>query len=81
MRVLYSGGTICSIETLKRLVLLADEIAFMDRPSVAFGNFGTVGRDSEFRQFRFDDAPVFFQFMHRQTEKKGTYIFGTSKLI
>jgi hypothetical protein len=60
MRVLYSGGTICSFETLKRLVLLADEIAFMDRPSVMVGNFGTVGRDSEFRQFRIDDAPVSF---------------------
>lgn len=60
MRVLYSGGTICSFETLQRLVLLADEIAFMDRPSVMVGNFGTVGRDSEFRKFRIDDAPVSF---------------------
>lgn len=60
MRVLYSGGTICSFETLQRLVLLADEIAFMDRPSVMVGNFGTVGRESEFRQFRIDDAPIKF---------------------
>lgn len=60
MRVLYSGGTICSFETLQRLVLLADEIGFMDRPSVMVGNFGTVGADSEFRRFRIDDAPVTF---------------------
>lgn len=60
MRVLYSGGTICSFETLQRLVLLADEIAFMDRPSVTVENFGTVGRESEFRQFRIEDAPVAF---------------------
>lgn len=60
MRVLYSGGTICSFETLQRLVLLADEIAFMDRPSVRVGSFGTVGRDSEFRQYRIDDAPIAF---------------------
>src|SRR5690348_9353989 len=60
MRVLYSGGTICSFETLQRLVLLADEVAFMDRPSVMVGNFGTVGRASEFRQFRIDDTPVKF---------------------
>ncbi|MDM0041540.1 hypothetical protein QTH89_05190 [Variovorax sp. J22G21] len=60
MRVLYSGGTICSFETLQRLVLLADEIAFMDRPSVKVGNFGTVGRDSEFRRFQIEAAPVKF---------------------
>jgi hypothetical protein len=60
MRVLYSGGTICSFDTLKRLILLADEIAFMDRPSVTMGKFGTIGCDSEFRQFRIDDAPISF---------------------
>lgn len=60
MRVIYSGGTFCSFETLQRLVLLADEIAFMDRPSVRFGNFGTVGRDSEFRRFQVEDAPIKF---------------------
>jgi hypothetical protein len=60
MRVVYSGGTICSFQTLQRLVLLADEIAFMDRPSVFFGNFGTVGRDSEFRRFQLSDTPVKF---------------------
>lgn len=75
MKVLYSGGTICSFETLQRLVLLADEIAFMDRPSVMVGSFGTVGRDSEFRQFRIENAPVTFS-VHAPPngEKKDLYI-------
>lgn len=60
MRVLYSGGTFCSLETFKRLVLLADEIAFMDRPSIVFGNHGTVGYDSEFRRFNTSGAPIKF---------------------
>jgi hypothetical protein len=75
MRVLYSGGTICSFETLQRLVLLADEIAFMDRPSVSIGNFGTVGQASEFRQFRIEDSPVTFS-VHAAPdgEKKDLYL-------
>jgi hypothetical protein len=60
MRVIYSGGTICSFETLQRLILLADEIGFMDRPSVTFGNFGTVGTESAFRSMKTEDAPIRF---------------------
>lgn len=60
MRVVYSGGTICSFETLQRLVLLADEIAFMDRSSVTFGSFGTIGRESEFRRFNTGETPIKF---------------------
>lgn len=75
MRVLYSGGTICSFETLQRLVLLADEIAFMDRPSVNVGNFGTIGHASEFHRFRIEDAPVAFS-IHSPPdgEKKELYL-------
>ena len=75
MRVLYSGGTICSFETLQRLILLADEIAFMDRPSVRVGNFGTIGQASEFRQFRIEDSPVTFS-IHAAPdgEKKDLYL-------
>ncbi len=51
MRVLYSGGSDCDQQTLKRLLLLADEIAFMDRPSVTFSNWGTVGTASPMRQY------------------------------
>ena len=60
MRVLFAGGTICNYNTLQRLVLIANEIGFMDRPSVTFGDWGTVGRDSEFRRFTTADAPIGF---------------------
>lgn len=60
MRVIYSGGTVCRFETLQRLILLADEIGFMDRPSVTFGNFGTIGFQSEFRRFKVDSTPIGF---------------------
>ena len=75
MRVVYSGGTICTFETLKRLVLLADEIAFMDRPSVSVGSFGTVGCESEFRRFRLDEGPVTFS-VHAppDRQKKDLYL-------
>lgn len=63
MRVLYSGESICSFETLQRLILLANEITFMDRPSVTFGKFGTVGAPSEFRQINTADAPIQFSIL------------------
>ena len=50
MRLLYSGATHCDVTTLKRLLVIADEIIFMDRPSVTFHNWGTVGVKSPFRQ-------------------------------
>lgn len=58
MQVLFSGDTGCSEETLKRLLVLCDEIAFMDRPSVMAGNFGTVGHASMFRRLDARDWPV-----------------------
>jgi hypothetical protein len=59
MKVVYFGESLCSFETLQRLVLIADEIAFLDRPSVAFGNWGTVGEQSPARQFEVpSDSPV-----------------------
>lgn len=47
----------------------------MDRPSVMVGNFGTVGRVSEFRQFRIEEAPVTFS-IHAPPdgEKKDLYL-------
>lgn len=60
MKVLYAGGTWCDYRTLQRLVLIADEIAFMDRPSVTFGKWGTIGAKSEFRRFNTTDAPISF---------------------
>jgi hypothetical protein len=44
MKVLYYGGTFCSEETLKRLLVVAKEIAFIDRPSIKLSaTSGTVG--------------------------------------
>lgn len=74
MRVLYSGGTICSFKTLQRLILLADEIGFMDRPSVIVGNFGTIGRDSEFREFRLENSPIAFS-VHAQPEGRSDVLY------
>lgn len=51
MKLLFSGSTICSEETLKWLLVIADEIAFMDRPSVSFGEWGTIGAASEVRNY------------------------------
>lgn len=59
MRVLYSGASDCDARTLKRLLVIADEVAFMDRPSVTFPGWGTIGAPSRFRQVRVqDDDPV-----------------------
>src|SRR5262245_54189422 len=58
MRVLFTGGSICQYSTLQRLILVADEIGFMDRPSVMFGQWGFVGRDSEIRQFNNSNLPI-----------------------
>jgi hypothetical protein len=62
VKVLFAGATFCSWPTFKRLIALADEIAFIDRPAVTFnrpreispgrnrpsmeGSWGTVGVDS-----------------------------------
>lgn len=59
MKVVYCGAEFCTEDTFKRLVLVADEIAFLDRPSVAFGQWGTVGQPSPARQLVApDDSPV-----------------------
>jgi hypothetical protein len=44
MKLLYYGATFCNNETLKRLLVVAKEIAFIDRPSVKLSErSGTVG--------------------------------------
>jgi hypothetical protein len=58
MEVLYSGGSFCSESTLKRLVLVANRIAFMDHPSITFSDWGTVGNDSPIRRFDTSNLPV-----------------------
>lgn len=63
MRVVFSDGILCEEDTLKRLVLLADEIAFLDRPSVMFGDggdgsWGFVGVKSPLRGWDTSGLPV-----------------------
>src|SRR5215204_4877078 len=58
MRLLVSGSTMPSFQPFKRLILLGDEVGFMDRPSVTFGNHGSIGRDSNIRRFGREGLPV-----------------------
>jgi hypothetical protein len=55
MKLLYYGGTFCNEETFKRLLVVAKEIAFIDRPSVKLSETsGTVGTPTFARRI----APV-----------------------
>lgn len=58
MKLLYVGSHFCPVDTISRLFLLADEIAFLDRASVTFDNWGTIGRDSFMRRVQFPDSPI-----------------------
>lgn len=58
MKLLYSGEEFCGLPILKRLLVVAEEIHFMDRPSVTFKNWGTVGHDSDARRFDWSGSPV-----------------------
>ncbi len=65
MKVLFAGGNFCSGPTFKRLLALAEEICFTDRPSITFnrpvlrredlgrhaGSWGTVGVSSTARAY------------------------------
>jgi hypothetical protein len=58
MRLLYSVAPACDPQTLKRLMLVGTQLCFMDRPSVMFGQTGTVGVASPMRPFVGRDEPV-----------------------
>lgn len=58
MKLLFSGSKFCDNDTLKRLLLISDEISFMDRPSVTFKGWGTIGSDSPARKIDSTDSPV-----------------------
>ncbi len=51
MNAFYYPEMIADGATLKRAIILFDEIHFIDRPSFMFGNFGTVGCASPLRQY------------------------------
>jgi len=58
MKLLFSGSKFCDNDTLKRLLLISDEISFIDRPSVTFKGWGTIGSDSPARKIDSTDSPV-----------------------
>src|SRR5215470_6120081 len=64
MKLLYSDAPACSEPTLKRLLIVAEEIAFMDRPGAMFGEagdqWGTLAMESPLRAFagRMDPVPL-----------------------
>ena len=49
--VFYYPSMVAESVTLKKAILLFDELHFIDRPSFMFGNFGTVGTASPMRAF------------------------------
>jgi hypothetical protein len=49
--VFYYPDMTSDAATLKKAIVLFDEIHFIDRPSFMFGNFGTIGCASPLRQF------------------------------
>lgn len=59
----YYPSMVAEQATLKKAILLFDEIHFIDRPSFMFGNFGTVGCNSPMRQveqsFRDEGVPLY----------------------
>jgi hypothetical protein len=69
LRALYFGHSVCSLETLKRSLLLFDDLHFHDRPSLAVGNWGTIGSPSEVRRYALSfaqaDVPVL---VHKESE-------------
>jgi hypothetical protein len=58
MKLLHIGTHLCPADTLARLLLLGEELIFLDRPSVTFDNWGTVGHQSFMRQISWAGSPV-----------------------
>jgi hypothetical protein len=59
MKLLYIGTHFCPADSFARLLVLGDELVFLDRPSVTFGNWGTIGHQSAMRGVAFEsNAPV-----------------------
>lgn len=63
IRILYYPDFWVDFNTLKKAILLFDELHFMDRPSFTFRNFGTIAAASPLRQyeasFRDNGVPLF----------------------
>lgn len=64
LRALYYPDFVADFETLKKCILLFDEVHFMDRPSFTFsGTFGLIGAQSPLRayeqSFRDEGVPFY----------------------
>lgn len=63
MNVFYYPEMVADAATLKKAIVLFDEIHFIDRPSFMFGKFGTIGCPSPLRQyersFREEGVPLY----------------------
>jgi hypothetical protein len=63
VNVFYYPSMIADEMTLKKAILLFDELHFIDRPSFMFGNFGTIGTASPLRayekSFRENGVPLY----------------------
>ena len=74
LRVLFYGNEICSFLTLKKAILLFDDIHFCDNPSISIGgNWGTIGHPSVVRRFidtfASNNIPVF---VHKENPVYGS---------
>lgn len=69
LRALYFGDSSCSLQTLKRSLLLFDDLHFHDRPSLMVGDWGTIGSPSEMRRYALSfahaEVPVL---VHRESD-------------
>src|SRR5690349_1581557 len=59
MKLLFTGESFCSETSLKRLLLVAEDLRFLDRPSVTFENWGTIGAHSVARRINPNVSPIY----------------------
>lgn len=77
MKVLYIGTELCPYDTLQRLIVLADEICFLDRPSLKFKDieWGTVGMANPMRRFTTGSNAVKFSHFAPPTRSEAGSIY------
>ena len=63
VNVFYYPDMVADDSTLKRAIVLFDELHFIDRPSFMFGHFGSIGTPSPLRSveqsFRDNGVPLY----------------------
>lgn len=77
MKLLYIGTELCPPDTLQRLMVLADEICFLDRPSVMFddGQWGTIGHDTPMRRFTTGSETIKFSCFRSPTTAEAGEVY------